>query len=651
QKLAYIAPVECNGELMAEMPEEILVEGAKEWEHAFVGFFVGKKIPFRSLFAVLNKKWSSVGKFTIHTAENGIFIFKYESEAARDWILNNGPWDVWGVHLALRLWERDLPPISSGFAKIPVWVKLMNIPMEYWTVQGLSRLASVLGSPLHMDPAMEGKQLISFARICVEMKADKEFPAVIKTRRSNGEVVEVKVEYSWRPPVCDRCKVFDHSTRVCPLKPGLRAEVQGEGAVPDPEGWVEVKGKGKEKTPVEGTSRVPTLKPALKNQGSYVPPRNVETPSTPDKGKAVCADPDTATPEVSQFALKIKNIEGQLKMDPIYIAPKTSMGVNLLSGSSSSRKKRKKKSLPTGKTCWNIRGFNDPIKQREVKSLILKHNVAFMGVLETRVRAANKDKVARKIGRGWKLIANHSSLLGRIWILWNPSAVQFTVEHISHQAIHGRLIVQGYEVFVSVVYGSCDYRERRELWANLVHLSSRLKSMPWIVIGDYNVSRWPNEHSGRRSVFSKAMSEFGDCIRKCEIEDLRQTGCFFSWSNKRVGDEAVSKKLDRATGNWGWFKEFNHVQASFPTPGLSDHSPCILQFKLACRSGSRPFKYLNVWASHPEFLDVVRHVWAQSVEGNPLEAVSKKLRLLKPALKEFHKRHFNNLTTESAKIK
>ncbi|GAV87862.1 DUF4283 domain-containing protein [Cephalotus follicularis] len=335
---------------MAEMPEEILVEGAKEWEHALVGFFVGKKIPFRSLFAVLNKKWSSVGKFTIHTAENGIFIFKYESEAARDWILNNSPWDVWGVHLALRLWERDLPPISSGFAKIPVWVKLMNIPMEYWTVQGLSRLASVLGTPLHMDPATEGKQLISFARICEEMKADKEFPAVIKTRRSNGEVVEVKVEYSWRPPVCDRCKVFDHSTRVCPLKPGLRAEVQGQRATPDPEGWVEVKGKGKEKTIVEETSRVPTLKPALKNQGSYVPPRNVETPSTPDKGKAVCADSNTATPEVSQFALKIKNIEGQLKMDPIYIAPKTSMGVNLLSGSSSSRKKRKKKSLPTGKS-------------------------------------------------------------------------------------------------------------------------------------------------------------------------------------------------------------------------------------------------------------------------------------------------------------
>ncbi|GAV92308.1 DUF4283 domain-containing protein [Cephalotus follicularis] len=169
QKLTYIAPAIVDGESMAELPEEVLEEGAKEWEHALVGFFVGKKIPFRSLQSVLNKKWSVAGKFSIHTTDNGISVFKCETVEVRNWILDNGPWDVWGVHLALRLWERDLPPISSGFTKIPVWVKLMNIPMEYWTVRGLSHLASVLGTPLHMDPATASKQMISFTRICVEM--------------------------------------------------------------------------------------------------------------------------------------------------------------------------------------------------------------------------------------------------------------------------------------------------------------------------------------------------------------------------------------------------------------------------------------------------------------------------------------------------
>ncbi|GAV70483.1 DUF4283 domain-containing protein, partial [Cephalotus follicularis] len=245
QKLSYIAPVVCNGEIVAEMPDEILAEGAKDWEHALVGFFVGKKIPFRSLQAILNKKWSSADKFSIHTAENGIFVFKYESAAIRDWILDNSPWDVWGVHLALRLWERDPSLINSGFTKISVWVKLMNIPMEYWTTQGLSLLASVLGSPLHMDPATEVKHMIRFARVCVEMKADKVFPDVIKVWRMNGDIGEVKIEYSWKPPVCEQCKVFDHSTRACPMKPPSTREVPVSKVAPDPDGWVAVKGKGK----------------------------------------------------------------------------------------------------------------------------------------------------------------------------------------------------------------------------------------------------------------------------------------------------------------------------------------------------------------------------------------------------------------------
>ncbi|GAV92664.1 DUF4283 domain-containing protein [Cephalotus follicularis] len=335
---------------MAEMPEEILVEGAKEWEHALVGFFVGKKIPFRSLFSVLHKKWSAAGKFSIHTAENGIYVFKCESAATREWILNNGPWDVWGVHLALRLWERDMPPICSGFTKVPVWVKLMNIPMEYWTVQGLSRLASVLGTPLHMVPATEGKQLISFARICVEMKADQQFPDVIKTRRSDGTLVEVKVEYSWKPPVCDRCKVFDHSTKGCPHKQVINVEAQGKRIALDPEGWVEVKGKGKEKLAVEEAPKAPYLKPALKNQGAHIPPRNLEIPKTPDKGKGASVDSDSATPEVSQFALKIKNIEGQLQMDPIRNDPKSNKAEGSHQNASGSSRKKKKKGLPTGKS-------------------------------------------------------------------------------------------------------------------------------------------------------------------------------------------------------------------------------------------------------------------------------------------------------------
>ncbi|GAV92382.1 DUF4283 domain-containing protein/zf-CCHC_4 domain-containing protein [Cephalotus follicularis] len=344
---------------MAVMPEEVLEEGAKEWENALVGYFVGKKIPFRSLQAVLNKKWSEAGKFTIHTSENGIFVFKCESLEVRNWILDNGPWDVWGVHMALRLWERDMPPICSGFSKIPVWVKLLNIPMEYWTPRGLSHLASVLGTPLHMDPATEAKQMISFARLCVEMSADRAFPEVIKVKRSSGVVVEVRVEYNWKPPVCERCKVFDHSTRACPVRP-VPPKVIPAPKAPEAkeslneEGWVEVKGKGKERMNMAPVPQAPALKPAMKNSGLFIPPRNLEAPKTPDKGKTVAEEsPGTATPGGNPLALRIKNIEGQLQMEPISKGDPMLKRVveNRQSGNSSSNsRKKKKKSLPTGQS-------------------------------------------------------------------------------------------------------------------------------------------------------------------------------------------------------------------------------------------------------------------------------------------------------------
>ncbi|GAV69363.1 DUF4283 domain-containing protein, partial [Cephalotus follicularis] len=323
-------------EVMAELPEEVLEEGAKEWVHSLVGFFVGERIPFRSLQAVLNKKWCATSKFSIHTTDNDIFIFKCDSSAVRDWILENGPWDVWGVHLDLRLWERGLPPIRSGFTKISMWVKFMNILMEYWTSQGLSHLASVLGSPIHTDPATEEKTRICFARICVEMYGDKPFPKVIKAKRMNGTIMEIKVDYSWKPPVCERCKVFDHSTRGFPIKPSS-TPVATKGAL-DAEGWVEVNRRGKEKM-------VPERELMLVNDPSLV--------AISMSGQIPCRKPGCDEPqgnldpdEKIPYNELPENIEGHIHVDEMGRRNK----VNNQADGSSSRSMKKKKGPPTAKS-------------------------------------------------------------------------------------------------------------------------------------------------------------------------------------------------------------------------------------------------------------------------------------------------------------
>ncbi|GAV69035.1 Exo_endo_phos domain-containing protein [Cephalotus follicularis] len=233
----------------------------------------------------------------------------------------------------------------------------------------------------------------------------------------------------------------------------------------------------------------------------------------------------------------------------------------------------------------------------------------------------------------------------------DPSSVQFAFLDTSQQAIHGKLSFDETEIYVSIVYGSCDYRERRDLWGSLIYHSAKFSGSPWVIMGDFNVSRYPSKHIGERPLLSSHMIEFERCIEKCEIEDLRQTGHFFSLSNKRARGESVGKKIDRAMGNWCWFNEFSDLQAHFPPPGISDHSPCIMPFQRSIFSGARPFKYLNAWASHPSFLGLVKEVWSRRVEGSMLEVVGKKLRMLKPILKELHRNFFKDPVSECGKLK
>ncbi|GAV92929.1 hypothetical protein CFOL_v3_36307 [Cephalotus follicularis] len=147
------------------------------------------------------------------------------------------------------------------------------------------------------------------------------------------------------------------------------------------------------------------------------------------------------------------------------------------------------------------------------------------------------------------------------------------------------------------------------------------------------------------------MLDFEQCIRKCEVQDLRQTGCFFSWSNKRTGNGAIAKKIDRVMGNWEWLKRFSSVQAHFPPPGISDHSPCIIPLSMPQSQGGRPFKYLNIWGEHPSFLGKVNEVWSLPVGGSPMERVARKLRMLKPVLKELHREFFKDPVTICANLK
>ncbi|GAV80043.1 hypothetical protein CFOL_v3_23505 [Cephalotus follicularis] len=188
------------------------------------------------------------------------------------------------------------------------------------------------------------------------------------------------------------------------------------------------------------------------------------------------------------------------------------------------------------------------------------------------------------------------------------------------------------EVFVSYIYGLCDSRARKSLWTDIIYCANRFKKVPWTLLGDLNVTGFSHEHSTNCRV-TKAMEEFNSTIRAAELEDLRTSGLSFTWNNMRSGTTAISKKLDRALGNWNWFYCFGDSFGHSYNPGISDHSPISIQLMHHIQSSGRPFKFLNFWADHDDFLPIVRQEWTKIYDGSPLRQVQMKLKSLKSRLK------------------
>ena len=90
-----------------------------------------------------------------------------------------------------------------------------DIPLEFWNPKGLSFIASLIGKPLHVDQVMETCCRMSYARVCIEVSADKDFihdfDLEVDDELSGSTVSNrIHVEYQWTPLRCKKCSSFGH---------------------------------------------------------------------------------------------------------------------------------------------------------------------------------------------------------------------------------------------------------------------------------------------------------------------------------------------------------------------------------------------------------------------------------------------------------
>ncbi|KAL0411490.1 UNVERIFIED_CONTAM: hypothetical protein Slati_3738700 [Sesamum latifolium] len=217
--LRYIPPQNQKDEIIIRPTTAMVEQGSKQWQSTAVGYFLGKKPYFPQLEAFAKTNWKGLQQVSATT--NRFYFFQFKTLAFMEEVIEEGPWLFQGQPVVLQAWEQGMSLRRQKHLQIPVWIRIRHLPMEYWTEDGLSAVASGIGTPLYMDKITKTCSRLDFARVCVmldyQSKLLKHLIVLNPILREGKEMpMKVDIEYEWLPLCCKQCCSLGHNAIACP---------------------------------------------------------------------------------------------------------------------------------------------------------------------------------------------------------------------------------------------------------------------------------------------------------------------------------------------------------------------------------------------------------------------------------------------------
>ena len=130
-------------------------------------------------------------------------------------VLNNGPYLIYGRPLMLKPMNEYFDFASEERTRVPVWVKFPNLPLKCWSVNCLSKLSSMIGTPTQCDKLIASMSRLSYARVLIEMDVAADLIHSIEILLPNGARLVQPVVYETLLKFCKTCKVLGHTIAAC----------------------------------------------------------------------------------------------------------------------------------------------------------------------------------------------------------------------------------------------------------------------------------------------------------------------------------------------------------------------------------------------------------------------------------------------------
>ncbi|GAA0159532.1 hypothetical protein LIER_16285 [Lithospermum erythrorhizon] len=170
--LTYIPPNAVDGREVVRYCSNDVMIGVNRWKSKVFGFFLRLNPSFGVIENFAKNHWKQFGFESAFKLNNGVFLFQFESDKKRDEMMEEGPWSLARRPLILEKKVSESVLEKKGVKFVPVWVRIPNLSLQFWNPEMLSKI----GSPLFADSTTSSLERLAYARVCVEVTAEKELP-------------------------------------------------------------------------------------------------------------------------------------------------------------------------------------------------------------------------------------------------------------------------------------------------------------------------------------------------------------------------------------------------------------------------------------------------------------------------------------------
>ncbi|GJU83616.1 sodium/hydrogen exchanger 6 [Tanacetum coccineum] len=483
------------------IPRKVLEKVSVRLEHTLYGYFIGKRLAFPVVEYYVRNNWAKHGLKRIMMNAKGFFFFKFDSRAGLDAVLEGGPWMIRNSPIILKKWSVNTSLQKEEMTRIPIWVKLHDVPIQVFEEDGISLIASYLGKPIMLDSytttmCKESWGRSSFARCLIEINSEAEFTESITIGipelEGLGFIKEtIYVEYEWKPPRCHTCNIFGHLGDSCPKKVVNTPVVNNSTNTNTPnDGFQQVVNKRRNNK---------------KNAAGNTIPRGVPVAKGFQVGK--------------QFNYQPK-------------APKT----NSDGGST-----REATSSKVGSSSYSNEGASHKVTSIDKQN---DKDVVDTGAMKiSNISSPNPFTVLGEVEDEDEDIENVYDESENLNLNHNPGA---STPAQTVPDVYVCAILESH-VDVAVVYDTCKKVCSRWKWTSNGSLCDKglMRNRPWVLLGDFNAALYIEDLSSGGYEPNVAMRDFKECVQAMEVADVNSTWIYFTWNQKPKGSNGILKKIDK----------------------------------------------------------------------------------------------------------